>query len=397
MDKRFAVLGAPPAFTQPLHVAQLNLPPWEMLEQQFRGIFARRWFTNKGPLIAQLDAAVASALDVKHAVCVANGTLALMLMIKSLEVRGEVLVPAFTFPATAQAVSWAGLKPVLCDVDPRTHMLTAATAAPRITAATGAILGVHAWGQIADTEGLQVLAQQHGLALCFDACHAFGCRRQGVAVAAMGAAAAFSFHATKIVNAAEGGCITTDDDQLADRLRAMRSFYTSETDPAVPLRLNAKMSEAQAALALLSLADLPANIAANRTRHQRYLQGLAGVPGLRLLDIAPHDDGNYQYVVVEVDAAAAGIGRDTLFSLLQSENVFCRRHFHPGLHRMPPYSGQAPAEGWALPATEHLCDSLLQFPSGQAVSLDDTDRICELVRRIVANADSLAPLAPPLP
>lgn len=378
-----ALFGGAPAFAQPLHVGQLNPPPLEAVETAFRAIFERRWYANHGPLVRQFEPAFADFLGVRHAVAVTNGTVALMILARALEVSGEVIVPAFTFPATAQALVWAGLEPVFCDVDPATHNLSTEQVRRRLTPRTTAILGVHLWGRACDPEGLAALARERGLRLAFDACHAIACTHGGRPIGGLGDAEVFSFHATKIINGAEGGCITTNDDALAARLRTIRSFHPGQVFAEVALRINGKMSEAQAALALLGLAEVPHHVAANRARHEAYQRVLAGLPGLRLLDYPAEEDNNFQYVVVDVEAEACGLSRDELFGLLKAENVICRRYFHPGAHQMPPFRGDPAHQKTELPVTDELCQRLLILPSGAAVSGEDITRVGSLLREII--------------
>lgn len=385
----FAIRGGRPAFEAKLHVAQVNLPDRERIEEMIRGIFARRFYANHGPLVAELEERFAASVGVDHAVCVANATLGLIVLAAALDLDGPVVVPSFTFPASVQAIRWAGLRPLLCDVDPDTHMLSAATVAPLLDQGVAAIMGVHLWGHCCPVAELATLAEGHGTRLFFDACHGIGCRRADGAVGGFGVAEVFSFHATKVLNAAEGGCITTNDRRLADRLRTIRNFHASQTFAADVPRLNAKMSEVQAGLALLSLEQLPENVAANRRRFAAYATGLAGLAGVRVLPPpdGPEDATNYQYVVVEIDPRQAGIDRDGLLAVLQAENVVCRRHFYPGLHRMP---GEADAcLGRDFPATEALAGRIMQLPNAQNMSADTVARVCELIRDILGNAAAL--------
>ncbi len=378
--------GDSPAFKNPLHVAQVNLPPWEQLESSFRGIFARQYFANNGPLVRELDTAIADTLGVNYAVCVTNGTLAIALLARALELTGDVIVPAFTFPATVQGLLWAGLNPVYCDVDPDTHMLTAALVEPLIDSKTVAVMGVNLWGKVGDISNLETLCSQHGLALIFDSCHAFACGHGKCMVGGAGRGEAFSFHATKVLNAAEGGCITTNDPEMAARLKTMRCFHPSETFATVPLRFNAKMSEAQAALALLSLEQLDANIHANKSRYQAYVSGLKGMPGIRLVE--PAEPGNYQYIVICIDRHDFGLSRDALMYVLAGENILCRRHFYPGAHQVVPAKGRLPE----LPVTELLCQTVMQLPNGQQMALNDVNRVCETIRLIHTQRDYLSQL-----
>lgn len=383
-----AVFGGEPAFALPVHVAQLNLPEWTTVEQSFRGIFQRRYYANNGPLVLALEQALAERIGVDHVVCVTNGTLGLTILARGLELAGEVVVPAFTFPATVQALSWAGLTPVLCDVSAETHMMTSVTAAAALSRETMGIVGVHLWGRACDPAELQTFAAEHDLTLFFDACHAIGCSHGGREIGVFGAGEVFSFHATKILNGAEGGCITTNDARLADRLRTIRNFHGSQTFATVDTRINGKMSEAQAAMALASLADLPRNIAANRERYRRYDELLGDLPGISLMRYPDHAN-NFQYVVVQIDETSCGLHRDVLFRLLTAENVLCRRHFYPGVHRMTPYRNTIATRVGAFPGTDRLCDSLLQLPIGQAVASTDIERICDLLRGILERAEEI--------
>ncbi|MGF7176569.1 DegT/DnrJ/EryC1/StrS family aminotransferase [Azospirillum doebereinerae] len=367
----------PEGFETPLHVGQLNLPAAEAFREAFDGIFDRRFFANHGPLEQRLDRELASLFGVRNAVSVVNATAALMLVLRALDLDGEVIVPSFTFPATVQAVVWAGLRPVFCDIDPQTQTLTAARVAPKIGPATAAVLGVHIWGRGCDPLELEALTASRGVKLVFDAAHAVGATFRGRRFGGFGNAEVFSFHATKILNGAEGGCITTDDDDLAARLRTMRSFH--DTDERVPglLRLNAKISEAQAAMTLLGLRSLDSLIEQNRHRYELYRSGIDGTPGIHFLDYAAGETSNHQFIVLSVSPAELGLSRDELLDLLQAKNVLARRYFFPGVHRTPPFCDEGMAE---LPITDHLCQTLVQLPSGQAVTDADVKRVCAIIR-----------------
>jgi dTDP-4-amino-4,6-dideoxygalactose transaminase len=236
---------------------------------------------------------------------------------------------------------------------------------------------------------LAALAAEHGLRLAFDACHAIACTHGGQRIGGLGDAEVFSFHATKIINGAEGGCITTNDDALAARLRTIRSFHPGEEYANVPLRINGKMSEAQAALALIGLADVPRHAAANHARHEAYRAALAGLPGLQLMDYPAGEDNNFQYLVVDVKADTCGLTRDELLDLLTAENVICRRYFYPGAHRMPPFRNDPAHQHLNMPITDELCQRLLILPSGATVSHEDIARVGTLLRELIGLAPEL--------
>jgi dTDP-4-amino-4,6-dideoxygalactose transaminase len=366
-----------PVFTTPLPVGQLNMPDPAEFREMFEGIFARRFYTNHGPLEHAVDEALAAHFGVRHAIAVVNGTIALMLLLRAMQLTGEVVVPSFTFPATVQSLVWAGLKPVFCDVDPDTQMLNAALVEAAITPQTSAILGVHIWGRGCDPVGLAKLAEARGLQLLFDAAHATSCTFEGKRIGGFGRAEIFSFHATKILSGAEGGCITTNDDELATRLRTLRSFHASDEHAAGVLRLNAKISEAQAAMVLLGLRHLDRFIEENRQRYELYRQGLQDIYGLQFIDYAAGEQSNYQFAVVRIEPEKLGMSRDELLDWLQDRHVLARRYFHPGVHRTSPFSSEIRAE---LTVTDELCQVLLQLPTGQAISHDDVRNICTLIQ-----------------
>ncbi|HEX7488672.1 MAG TPA: aminotransferase class I/II-fold pyridoxal phosphate-dependent enzyme, partial [Anaeromyxobacteraceae bacterium] len=220
----FALLGGSPLFERPLHVGQPNLGDREQLHRLLDGILDRRWLTNHGPLVTELEARLAKLMGVGHCIAMCNGTVALEIAIRALGLKGEVIVPSFTFVATAHALQWQEITPIFCDVDPRTHTLDPDRVERVISSRTSGILGVHVWGRPCDVEGLSEVARRHRLALLFDAAHAFGVSRRGRMIGNFGDCEVFSFHATKFFNTFEGGAITTDDDDIARRCRLMRNF-----------------------------------------------------------------------------------------------------------------------------------------------------------------------------
>ena len=380
-----ACFGGPKLFERFLHVGQLNLPDWDAFESAMCGVFDRGFYTNHGPKVRELEEALARRLGVRHAVCVVNGTTALMLAAKALGLHGEVIVPAFTFIATAQALAWAGLDPVFCDVDPATHTLDPSRAAALVTDRTSAILGVHLWGRACDVGPLEDLARARGLHLFFDAAHAVGCSHRGRMIGSLGEVEVFSMHATKVLNATEGGFATTNDDALAERLRSLRSFHASEARGRTGFRINAKMSEAQAEMGLLSLDQLEENCRRNRRLYSAYINRLAKVSGLAPVRFDERESNNYQYLILDVEAGASGLSRDDLVFLLEREGVLARKYFTPGIHRAPPFCDQYPQFVEALPVTDALSRRLMQLPVGQGVTEDDVERVCDCLAFCLEN------------
>ena len=175
-----AFLAGKPQFSTPLIAGQMNLPQRESFEKAFRDIFARRYYTNHGPLAQEIENRLADFFDVRHVVTMVNGTIARMLAAKALNLTGKVIVPAFTLTATVQSLSWAGVEALFCDVDPHTHLLTPELVAPLLDDPdVSAIFPVHLWGNLCHTEALEELARRKGIPIFYDAAHAFGCTRNG--------------------------------------------------------------------------------------------------------------------------------------------------------------------------------------------------------------------------
>jgi dTDP-4-amino-4,6-dideoxygalactose transaminase len=384
-----AIFGAEPAFREALPAGQRNFPSRERFEAAFRGIFARQYYTNQGPLTCELEQRLQDFLGVRHAICVTNSTIGLIMAAESLGLTGKVIVPGFSFIATAQSLSWAGLQPVFCDVDPRTHQICAQRAAELIDSDTSAILGVNLWGGACDQGALQALADKQGIALYFDSAHAFGGGINSVRVGNFGRIEVLSFHPDNVLNAADGGCLCTNDDMLAARLRNIRSSYGAGVLVDVVKTSNGRMSEAQAALALLGLEDYPALQARNKAAFDLYQTHLAGIPGIRLVVPAGLDESNHQSVVCEIDESQFGLGRDALLKVLAAEHIGARRCFSPGAHRSKPYIEDFPEYLDALPNTDGLCRTALQLPMGAQVDDSVIEQIAALLRMANRHASAL--------
>lgn len=370
----------PPLFAIPLHVGRPNIGDQRKLMERIAGILERRWLSNNGPLVQEFEAKLAAYLGVKHCIPICNGTVALELATRALDFSGEVILPSYTFVATAHALQWQGITPVFADVDPATHNLDPAAVERMITPRTTGIVGVHVWGRPCAVEALQAIADRHRLPLMFDAAHAFGCSHGGRMIGNFGRCEVFSFHATKFFNTFEGGAIATNDDALAEKLRLMKNFGFHGPDNIIYLGVNGKMTEVCAAMGLTGLESLAEFMDVNRRNHEGYRRALAGVPGLRLLDYDTAEKCNRQYVVVEVDAEAYGRTRDETLKKLQAENVLARRYFWPGCHRMEPYRTLYPDAGRNLPRTDEVAARVLVLPTGTGVDAAAIETIGGLLR-----------------
>ncbi len=381
-----AFFGGPPAFSEFLHVGRPNIGDRERFVTRMNDMFNRRWLSNDGPFAQELERKIAVLLGVKHCLVMCNATVALEITARALKLKGEVILPSFTFIATAHSLQWQEITPVFCDIDPLTHNIDPKKIENLITPRTTGILGVHVWGRACEIEKLSVLAHKHDLRLMFDAAHAFGCTHQGRMIGGFGDAEVFSFHATKFFNTFEGGAVTTDDDALAEQIRGMRNFGFAGLDNVISIGTNGKMSEVSAAMGLSSLESMDEFIETNHNNYLAYSRGLAGLPGIRLINYDDKEKNNYQYVVIEIKEKDAGLNRDLLVKILTAENILVRRYFYPGCHQMEPYRSYYPNAGLVLPNTEELTLKTMQLPTGTAVGEKEIIHICELIRFIFANA-----------
>jgi dTDP-4-amino-4,6-dideoxygalactose transaminase len=385
-----ALFGARPAFEEALHVGRPNIGNREALLVRINKLLDRRWLTNDGTYVQEFEKRVADFTGVKHCIAMCNATVALEIVIRALDLKGEVIVPSFTFVATAHALQWQQITPVFCDIDPRTHNIDPARIENLLTPRTTGILGVHLWGRPCPIDKLQAIADSNRLALFFDAAHAFGGKYRGRMIGGFGRAEVLSFHATKFINAGEGGAVVTDDDALATRIRLMKNFGFSGYDEVVSIGTNGKMTELSAAMGLTNLESLASFTQANRGNFEFYSQELANVPGVSLIRYDENENPNYQYVVVEIEAAKAGLKRDELLAVLHAENVLARRYFYPGVHRMEPYCSCFPGSGLGLPETEALATRVLVLPTGTAVKTADIGKICAIVRLAIEHGAEIS-------
>lgn len=387
-----AICGGTPLFVNPLHVGRPAVLNRQAVLDRIAAVLDSGIFTNDGPAVRELEARLAAFFDVEHVIAFCNGTAALEAAVRVAGLEGEVLVPSFTFVATAHALTAHGIRPVFCDIDPRTHNVDPSRLEELITPRTNGILGVHVWGRPCDTEALASIAGRHGLTLLFDAAHAFGCSHRGKMIGGFGCAEVFSFHATKVFQTFEGGAIATNDGRLAQAARLLRNFGFAGYDRVIEVGTNGKMTEVSAAMGLAGLEAFPSVLSINARHHAAYRHRLNNVPGLSVARYDETERCNYQYVVVEVNQAEAGMTRDQLVQILWAENVLARRYFYPGCHRMEPYRTRWPVAPGSLPATERLAERVMALPTGPAVADDDVQQVCELIAFIVTNASRVGSL-----
>jgi dTDP-4-amino-4,6-dideoxygalactose transaminase len=389
-----AIFGGEPTFSEKLYVGRPNIGDRERFLQRISNILDERWLTNNGPYVQDFEHRIARLVGVKHCIAMCNATIALEIAIRALDLTGEVIVPSFTFIATAHALQWQEITPVFCDINPNTHTIDAKKVEQLITPRTTGIIGVHVWGQPCDTDLLTEIADRHQCKLLFDAAHAFGCSHQGRMIGNFGNAEVFSFHATKFLNSLEGGAVVTNDDELAAKIRLMKNFGFAGYDNVIYIGTNGKMNEVSAAMGITSLESFDHFISLNRENYQHYRKYLSGVPGIKILTYDETENCNYQYIVLEIDEQITRVSRDALIQVLWAENVIARRYFYPGCHRMEPYRTIYPGAGDLLSVTRRISEQVLLLPTGTAVEEQDIDQICQIIRLAIEHKIELSDRLP---
>jgi len=308
---------------------------------------------------------------------------ALEIAIRALELTGEVIVPSYTFIATAHALHWQGITPVFADIDLLTHNLDPAAVQRAITPRTTGIIGVHLWGRAAPVDRLQEIADEYDLKLIFDAAHAFDCSLRGRMLGNFGACEVLSFHATKFFNTFEGGAVVTNDDGLATKMRLMRNFGFAGYDNVIHPGTNGKMIEICAAMGLVNLDNLDVVVETNKRNFAAYRRAIESIEGVSLIRYHPEERNSHQYVVIDVSPQCQA-GRDQIVSALHAENVLARKYFWPGCHQMAPYRESREYCRQPLPATERVADGVIVLPTGQALGEEAAELIGDVIRAVVS-------------
>jgi len=383
-----ARFGGDRSFLNPLHVNKPVVASLESFKSYTDGIWERGGFTNNGPLSEDLEHRLAAFLQVDHCVLMSSGTSALTLLLSALGVRGEILMPAYTFVSTAHAIRLSGCRPVFCDVDRNTWNLDVEAAQKAVSETTSAIIPTHLWGRPCDVNLMEEFAEMHGLHLIFDAAHAFGCSREGVRIGSFGDAEVFSFQANKIFHCGEGGAIACRDAELAIRLRAMRNFGFTGYDRVDYVGTNAKMSELSAALGLINLGSFEDSRSRSKEVFQTYKGRLEQRGDIDLVTYDEGQENNYQYVVVTLGADLQ-MSRDAVVDVLHAENILARRYFYPGCHLMEPYASERRSSDANLPVTRELAERVIVLPGSAAMNVEQADGVCDLLEFVLDNANGI--------
>jgi dTDP-4-amino-4,6-dideoxygalactose transaminase len=375
-----AVAGGVAIFPEGLPLSRPSIGDAGAVARDVEAIVRSGVLTN-GPFVRRLEARAAEYLGVKHCVAVSCCTAGLMLVLRAAELTGEVIVPSFTFAATAHAVDWNGLRPVFADVDPETLTLAPASLERAVGMRTSAILATHVYGTPCDVEGLGAVAEEHGLRPFFDAAHAFGSSHAGRMVGGFGDAEVFSLSPSKVLVAAEGGIIATDDDLLAERCRIGRDYGNPGDYDCRFVGLNARMSELHAATALASFDDLEERLEERNRLAGLYHEALGSVTGVSFPAVPDGDRSTYKDLTVLIDPEGFGAPARAVAQALWAEGIDTRRYYDPPVHEMRAYRGRARVAG-ELPATARAAERVLCLPLWTGMTNVQVRGVAEAIVRL---------------
>ena len=377
-----AVLGGQPAFPDGLPFFRPATPSLERVTARLAPSYERGMLTN-GSLVRQFEAEAAQRLGVPHVVAVASCTAGLMLVFQALARRDSaVVMPSFTFSATAHAARWAGAVPRFAECDVTTCQLDVADAATRLDGAS-LLVGTHVFGSPCTPEAVEELGRSAGIPVVFDAAHGFGGTRAGRPLGTFGDAEIFSLSPTKPMTSGEGGLVALHDDDLAARVRLGVDYGNPGDYDTLFAGLNARMSELHAAVGLESLVDLDAHLAVRRELAERYRVALKGVEGVTPQVVDPLDESTYKDFTVIVDEAVFGLDRDTLAVALRAEGVDTRPYFYPPVHRQRAYADLDTPE---LPATDWVAQRVISLPLWRDMPPAAVTTIAEVLAGVAARA-----------
>jgi dTDP-4-amino-4,6-dideoxygalactose transaminase len=386
--KDLSLFGGLTLFEQPKSTSNLVRPAFNKFLFYSKRFFEQRQYTNNGPNVRLIEERLAEFHHADHCVSFSNGFWALAIAISTLALKNksEIVMPSLTYRRMADIAAWVRLKPHFCEVEQNTLAMSADTVKPVLNKNTALILGVHPIVNCCDVDGLARLSKETGIPLLFDSVESVYESIESGKIGSFGDAEAFSMHASKLINSFEGGYITTNNQELAVRLKSIRTFgFESVDNVANPGGLNAKLNEIHAAMALAGLDEVEEQIVKNRERYYTYKRLLSGMPGIRLLEFDERYQTGYKNVVVELLDDWPLTRFDTI-KILNSENILARAYYSPPLHKKEMQYPYVDAE---LPLTDYLAERFLNLPCGYFVRNEDIIKIVDLLFFLLINAQSI--------
>lgn len=307
-------------------VTRSYLPNKEKFKAYIDQIYDSGWLTNRGNLLLELERRLSAYLGVKHLILVANGSLALQVAYKALNLKGEVITTPFSFAATTNTLVWEGLNPIFVDIDPHSFNLNPTNIEQLITTKTSAIVPVHVFGNPCEVEAIQIIANKHNLKVIYDAAHAFGSQYKGQSVLNYGDISTLSFHATKLFHTIEGGAVITNDNELAKKIRLLINFGITGPTSIESIGINAKMNEFEAAMGLCVLDEIETINEGRKQVWQKYYASLQDKVVFQQWNKHSFNNNAYAPVLFKSEAELLVVE-----AKLKENGILPRRYFYPSL------------------------------------------------------------------
>jgi len=354
------------------------MPPIEEYINELRTIWDSAWLTNMGNMHRRFEKEVMDYLKVDNITLFTNGHLALCIAIQALGLTGEVITTPFTFVSTTHAITQNNLKAVFCDINPEDFTMDVSMLERLVTEKTSAIIPVHVYGHICDTEAIEKIAGKYNLKVIYDAAHAFGVTVNGKGIGNFGDVSMFSFHATKAFHTIEGGALTYSNSKYKRDFESLKNFGITSPEEVELVGTNAKMNEFQAAMGICNLRHIDEEINRRKEVVYRYREHLEGVKGIKLAKEQKGVKPNYAYFPVIFDEKEFGKSRDEIFDNLAKHNIHARKYFYPLISDMRCYKGLYNSK--ETPVAKYIAERVLTLPLYADLSLEDVDRICRIIK-----------------
>lgn len=350
------------------------LPPKKSYEAYLDQIWESQWLTNMGPLATKLEQKLKEILAVENLLYVSNGTMALQMAIKALDLKGEIITSPFSFVATTNSIAWEGCTPVFVDIDPSTLNIDPSKIEAAITEKTSAIMATHVFGNPCDVDTIQKIADKYNLKVIYDAAHAFNVKIKGRSIFDFGDISTCSLHATKFYHTGEGGLVIAKDKAVKEKLEHIRNHGLKGKETFATLGTNAKNSEFHAAMGLVNLNYIDVILEQRKKITQRYEEKLQNKVKFPRWNKEATQNYGFLPTIFESKKQLLKVKK-----FLEKHQVFSRRYFHPSLSSSLPYM-----ESCHLETTENISKRNLCLPIYYDLSLKEVDRICELILKIIA-------------
>ena len=371
-------------FDEPIYVTRPILPDLDKVTEKLKAIWQSKWLTNHGDMHCEFEKLLQVVLKVRNVSAFNNGTTALLVALKALDLPqgSEVITTPFTFPATVHCIAWNGLKPVFCDIEPDTMTIDADKIEGLINKNTSAILGVHVYGFSCDVEKIQAIANKYDLKVIYDSAHAFTTEINGKGIGTFGDISMFSFHATKLFHTIEGGCLTYCNPEYREKIYYLRNFGIKNEEQVVDIGINGKMNELQAAIGLLNLELFEEEKQKRQIIKLLYIENLKALDGIKIAQMLKNVTDSMQYFVIKVDKETFSLSRNDVYDRLKKYNVFTRKYFYPLCSEYETYKALSSSKKENLPKANKIKNEVLCMPFYGSLGKENAQKICEIIKSI---------------